>query len=122
MAASRVRRIKPPKKVAVSYQNLNVSYGKCKELGYYEAALSNIKLQEGQKWDEEANTLLHELLHAIWWCYNLGVNDDKEEKVVGTLANGLSDMFQRNPELVKYFTKVWASQAQHPTKPEKPTS
>ena len=122
MAGKRVRRVRPPKQVDVSYQKVKVLIGKCVELGYYESDIHRIKLQKGQKWHEEANTLLHELLHAVWFCYNLGLDDDQEEKVVGTLANGLMELFARNPEVVKYFVKVWeASKSDGPAK-DKPSS
>ena len=42
MATKRVRRVKPPTKIDVSYQKLNVIVGKCEELGYYEADLHQI--------------------------------------------------------------------------------
>lgn len=109
MATKRVRRVKPPTKIDVSYQKLNVIVGKCEELGYYEADLHQIKLQANQKWHEEANTLLHELLHAIWWCYNLGDDDEQEEKIVKSLSNGLMELFARNPDVLTYFSKVWAA-------------
>lgn len=120
MEPKRIRRVKPPTKVDVSYQKLNVVVGKCDELGYYESDLHQIKLQANQKWHEEANTLLHEILHAIWFCYNLGLEDEQEEKIVASLANGLMEMFARNPEALQYFVKVWTASQQTGPVQDKP--
>ena len=51
-----------------------------------------------------ANTLLHEILHAIVYQYGLAEDiKDKEEKIVNTLTNGLSAVFIDNPWLLDYL-------------------
>ena len=51
------------------------------------------------------DTLLHEILHAIWRERDLD-DDDEEEKVVTVLAAGLTAMFRDNPALMKYQNAV----------------
>lgn len=47
-----------------------------------------------------ANTLLHELMHALWRIQVLG-DSEEEERCVTALANGLCGVWVDNPE-------VWA--------------
>jgi antirestriction protein ArdC len=75
-------------------------------MGYYQPTLHEIRIREKQKWAEESNTLLHELFHVIYHCYNLDRKSD-EEKMVSGFANGMMEAMRRNPELRKYFMKVW---------------
>jgi hypothetical protein len=60
-------------------------------------------LPESQKQD----TLLHEILHAIW--YEMGIhNEDKnevEETVITRMATGLLNVLRANPHLVRYLQK-----------------
>ena len=56
-----------------------------------------------------ANTLLHEILHGVFYQAglrdSLSLNHAKEEAIVNCLANGLSQVFRDNPELAKLFSK-----------------
>lgn len=49
-------------------------------------------------------TLLHELLHAIWWQMGLGkqewMDPKKEEVIVHALAQGLHTVLTDNPDLL----------------------
>lgn len=101
-----VRRVKPPKSIQLSYQKINVTVGPCEDLGYYDPTDHQIRIREKQKWSEESNTLLHELFHAIYHCHNLDQKSN-EEKIVSAFANGMMEAITRNPELRKYFQKVW---------------
>jgi len=49
-----------------------------------------------------ANTLMHEILHAIVYQWNIDIGD-KEETIVNGLANGLTTVFVDNPKLVDYL-------------------
>jgi hypothetical protein len=53
-----------------------------------------------------ANTLLHELKHAIFFFFNLDT-DDGEEHVVTCLANGMSMVMVDNPDLMAYFAEAF---------------
>ena len=50
--------------------------------------------------------LLHELLHALYYEYDLE-NRTPEEKVVSILSTGLTNLFVDNPKLLEYFIKEW---------------
>lgn len=50
---------------------------------------------------EMANTLMHEVLHAIHYVHGLsemGQDENSEERIVNSLANGLTQVFRDNPE------------------------
>ena len=49
------------------------------------------------------NTLLHEILHGIFYQYGLEHRD--EENLVTTLSNGLTTVFVDNPWLIRYILK-----------------
>jgi hypothetical protein len=48
-----------------------------------------------------ANTILHEVLHAVWEQMGLNalMNDEIQEQVCTSLANGLSQVYFQNPDL-----------------------
>ena len=50
-----------------------------------------------------ANTLIHEILHAIIYQWNMDLDEKVEELVVNGLANGLTTIFVDNPQLLDYF-------------------
>lgn len=50
--------------------------------------------------DNQAETLLHEILHGVWYAYNLE-DGLKEEAVVTALGTGLMAVFVDNPDLMK---------------------
>ena len=54
----------------------------------------------------DADTLLHELLHGVWYIQNL---DDKkeEEELVTCIAFGLSSIFKHSPDILKYFSVAY---------------
>ena len=54
---------------------------------------------------ELTNTILHELLHAIWQDrVSELVSDKKEETIVNALANGLMTLLCDNPDMLKFLT------------------
>ena len=54
-----------------------------------------------------ANTLIHEMLHAIIYQWNMDVDEKVEESIVNGLANGLTTIFVDNPNLLDYLkTKI----------------
>jgi hypothetical protein len=44
----------------------------------------------------QKDTLLHEIMHAIWWTAYLE-DEDKEERVVSSLSTGLLQVLRDNP-------------------------
>ena len=55
--------------------------------------------------DLVADTLLHEILHAIWHEYGLQ-DDDREERIVHTLASGFIQVMKDNPNAIRYLVKM----------------
>ena len=60
-----------------------------------------------EKGVSHANTILHEVLHAIIYQWNIDLDEKMEETVVNGLTNGLITVFVDNPELLDYLkTKI----------------
>ena len=69
-----------------------------------------------------ANTVLHEVLHAISYQYAISdtLKEHKEEKIVNTFANGLMTVFVDNPGLLDYIkSKVEVEHYVHKVNSEK---
>lgn len=52
------------------------------------------------------NTTIHEILHAIFYSYGILTDEDEEEKIVVALANGITEVVLRNPELLRKLGKM----------------
>lgn len=52
-----------------------------------------------------ANTLLHELMHAIYWVYEIRDGDD-QERTVTTMATGMTQVFKDNPNIVNFISDL----------------
>jgi len=58
---------------------------------------------------EQADTLVHEILHIIWRQRDVDPDEDIEERAVSQLAHGLIELFRRNPQALKYLERACAS-------------
>ena len=56
-----------------------------------------------EKGVSHANTILHEILHAIIYQWNIGLEEKEEEKLVNGITNGLTTVFVDNPKLMDYL-------------------
>lgn len=99
-------------KVRVGYKDIDVlgmpaDYAKATgHLGEYRSGEGTILVHAGQPPLELADTVIHEVLHAIVDERDLDtVLGDREEPVVRALAHGLTALFRDNPD----FTKAWLS-------------
>lgn len=72
------------------------SLGECKPLAF------QIDIRDDQHPIEEADTLLHEAIHGIWYTMDIGL-PQHEEFVVRKLATGLMQVFLDNPSFLKYL-------------------
>ena len=52
---------------------------------------------------QAAETLLHEILHAVWTIQMLK-DDDGEERAVSAVSNGLTAVWIDNPGLLEWFS------------------
>lgn len=74
-------------------------------LGECEADRQQITLRDSQAPIEEADTIVHETLHAVWYLMDIGLSDH-EEHVVRKLATGLTLVLKDNPHLLDYLKKA----------------
>lgn len=73
------------------------------DLGSCDTNANEIEIMEGLPPVEERDTVLHEILHGVWAL--MGIDYPKiEETIVNRLATGLTQVFQDNPELMKYLS------------------
>lgn len=76
------------------------------ECHYNDGAKGVIRIAKGQKKVEKANTILHELLHAISYTQGLHLSADMEERVVRAIANGLIDFMRTNPKVMNQILSL----------------
>lgn len=65
-----------------------------------------ICIQEEQVPVEELDTVIHEILHAIWYQMSIGEGPMEEEPIVRRTANGLLQVILDNPSLLKYASAI----------------
>jgi len=82
----------------------------CKDhFGEYDSNKSEILINSSLSKIEEANTFLHELLHASIWISGLSTEGSvleqkkREEIVVNALANNLAQVFRDNKWILPYL-------------------
>ena len=77
--------------------------------GEYDHRKNTITIQTQLSDLDEANTLLHEILHGITYISSLTVNgmpldkEEKEEIVINQITNGLMQVFRDNKWLLDFF-------------------
>ena len=106
-----------PKTVRVGYKDYDIVVLSGVEtmqqgvFGDHNNAKGEIRICPGLNAQEVANTLLHEILHAVWICFNIGCplvgskenQSISEERVVSGTANGLLSVIRDNPELFEFL-------------------
>lgn len=107
----KTKRIHRPKKLKIRNEKYDV-VSRSKSWGDYHQAYGMIKyndkliqLAEDQAPAEMANTLLHEMLHAIIHEYEIGIDGRSEERIVRTITDALTEAFSANPNLVTWIQK-----------------
>ena len=103
------------KKVKIGYQDINIerdtsTFQKQTDCyGEYDHRKNSITIQNGLGPLDEANTLLHEILHGISYINSLTQSgqpldkENSEEVVINTMTNGLAQVFRDNKWLLPYF-------------------
>lgn len=67
-----------------------------------------IQITKGLDPAEKANTILHEILHAVCYTQGLDLGVKEEERIVNSLANGLTAFVRDNPRFVlRLFRLLW---------------
>lgn len=68
-----------------------------------------IRIQDNIPRPEKAvDTLLHEISHAIWCTWKLQ-DDDKEERIVSTMATAWTLVYRDNPWLLTWIAETLAA-------------
>jgi hypothetical protein len=87
-------------------KNLDSIVSKCNEInGQFLASDGMIALSSTEDNISHANTLIHEILHAIVYQWGIELDDKDEERICNTIANGLTTVFIDNPSLLSYIQK-----------------
>ena len=71
--------------------------------GQFFAKEGIIGYTDEEKGVSHANTILHEILHAVVYQWNIELGEKEEETLVNSLTNGLVTVFVDNPELMDYL-------------------
>lgn len=99
---------KIPKAISVGYRTYGVNpletadHEMTEKYGWCDKVNNQIYIYTNSEPMVVADTLVHEVLHAVWFYMGL---DDKhdEEAVVNRLATGLSTVMYDNPDLVDFI-------------------
>ena len=79
-------------------------------LGCFQPVPMRIRISNRAKGPLLACTLIHEVLHAVWYVQGLSSRMDTgtvtEEQVVDAVSNGLTQVMRDNPELFERISAV----------------
>mgnify|MGYP003139821667 FL=1 len=98
-----------PEKIKVGYRNYKLEEWK-QTVASANEAQGQFFSKEGvigytadEKGVSHANTLIHEILHAIVYQWNMELDEKTEEHVVNGITNGLTTVLVDNPKLIDYL-------------------
>ena len=103
------------KRVKIGYQDIVIEretstfQKQTDSYGEYDHRKNTITIQNELPPLDEANTLLHEILHGIAYINSLTQtgqpldSENKEEVVINTMTNALAQVFRDNKWLLPYF-------------------
>ena len=98
-----------PESIKIGYRNYNLEKWKQtvasanEAQGQFFAKEGVIGYTAEEKGVSHANTLIHEIFHAIIYQWNMELDEKVEELVVNGLANGLTTVFVDNPKLMDFL-------------------
>jgi len=107
--------MKCPSKIKVGYKDITIDlvrsdFSKQTDCyGEYQIRANKIEIQQDLTSTDFANTLFHEIIHAVVNEHSLTVdgnvlsNDTNEEIVVNSITNGLMTVFKDNPWFLKFL-------------------
>jgi hypothetical protein len=72
-------------------------------LGLTDVPKLRITLAPGQAAGQARETLLHEMLHALWSSCALDQDEDEQERIVNSLAPWLLTALRENPDLLAFL-------------------
>jgi hypothetical protein len=74
--------------------------GDCENPGKHINCKGKIRIANGLDNVEKANTVLHEIMHALFYTQGINVAGALEERLVCSLTNGLIAFIRDNPKFV----------------------
>ena len=98
-----------PEKIKVGYRNYKLEEWKQtvasanEAQGQFFAKEGIIGYTADEKGVSHANTLIHEILHAIVYQWNMELDEKTEEHIVNGITNGLTTVLVDNPKLIDYL-------------------
>jgi hypothetical protein len=104
---------KRPEKIIIASLEWRIDYNAklgASVLGMCDAAKYLIQISKTPDIEDVRRaTLLHEVLHAIWFTYGFKPTADEkhevEEEIVSFVSSALFDVFACNPDLAAYISK-----------------
>ena len=96
-------------RLRIGYQDIKIIKERSSmadSLGKYNTETAEIHIKINHSNREVLNTLLHEMMHAVWHTYGIRAvitDDDKHEYICNTTANALTQIFLDNKELLKWI-------------------
>ena len=92
-------------RVRIGYVDYDIVPNTNKKLdGQFIHTDKQITISENLNPADKLNTIIHEILHGIWFHWGLGEQIEKpkkaEEMVVTALANGLTNVIRDNPQFL----------------------
>lgn len=102
------KKLELPKTISIGYQDIKILKSDFLDgYGVYLGDRGEIRILDDLEGIEVLNTVLHECLHALFDLYGIrpAIKEDRgvEESIVSALGNGLTEIFKRNPNLVKWI-------------------
>ena len=97
-----------PVSVKIGYRHYVIEHWKGRvgiqagRFGECDTSLAIIRVDDGWSKEKAANTLLHEIMHAIFFEYNM-CDEDDEERIVCTMSNALITVMTDNPIVSLYI-------------------
>ena len=98
-----------PEKIKVGYRNYKLEEWKQtvasanEAQGQFFSKEGDIGYTADEKGVSHANTLIHEILHAIVYQWNMELDEKAEEHIVNGITNGLTTVLVDNPKLIDYL-------------------
>ena len=97
-----------PKKVKVAYRDIAIEEfcpikaAEAQRYGEYDNHKNVIRIDTSHGEVKAAYTLLHEIMHCVYFYYDMSQKDE-EEAIVTKSSTGLIQVFRDNPDVMSYI-------------------
>ena len=101
--------MKHPKTLKIGYENYEIEYWPpthattTEAYGEFFAKEKKIGIDGAQTGASLVNTMIHEAMHGICFHQGMQLKDDEEERIVNSMANGITQLLKDNPDLVDWI-------------------